>query len=642
MKRILIATILIILMSTIAAALPSSYDGRDLGHVSPVKDQGGCECCGAFATVAMLESAILANGGALYDLSEQQAKECAFESLMGLGGGCDGGTAEMAINVFTTTGAQKEVDSPYTPMHTEKCNYGDNPVIRITDWHVLSFEKPPSRDVIKQAIIDHGAVYSTINERCLPRNYDGKSTIWKTFGSGYGHAVIIVGWDDPRGYWIVKNSWGTEWGDEGYGYIRYDIGEIGAFASVISGYELYDSSAKTLNHDEAGWTYSYGIRPQYWNCGMEMCVFDQDRGDELQSIEFWTTAPSTVELKLYDSYRELTYNRGGGFGNLLYERKVVVPNAGYHSVDLPKIRHYAGDIVVTAEFTNDGGKYERYPLALDTKGPLSENTFISLSGRARSWWHPGVWNENGLKKHMGDATLRLRMSTWDKPSISEVKIETDRSTMIEIGESVHFVPFCYSDGRMISHHSPIEWKCSDQSVGQITPEGEFTAKKNGQATIYAVCNGRKSNSIQVTVADAPDPCKDVTCDDQCKGTTWLYNGHCVDGRCVYSFEKRSAKCGWVTPTPAPTITPKDCEPYKKAMDNHYASYKAIKRLENSASINYMKYFRLYISTSDAQKKAAYKAKYLWWKKTCEDHRDDADEEYQRYKAYERKYNECKG
>lgn len=59
MKRILIATVLIILMSSVVAALPSSYDCRDLGYVTDAKNQGSCECCGAFTTVAMLESTIL-------------------------------------------------------------------------------------------------------------------------------------------------------------------------------------------------------------------------------------------------------------------------------------------------------------------------------------------------------------------------------------------------------------------------------------------------------------------------------------------------------------------------------------------------------------------------------------------------------
>jgi len=145
MKRILIALILMLVMSSVAAAgLPPKYDCRDQGYVTPVKDQGGCACCNAFTTVAMLESAILADGGAKYDLSEENAKNCPFEAVSGTAGGCNGGNANMVINIFTQHGSLLERDDPYTQKYTGRCDYIDDPAIRVTDWYILSLAKVPS------------------------------------------------------------------------------------------------------------------------------------------------------------------------------------------------------------------------------------------------------------------------------------------------------------------------------------------------------------------------------------------------------------------------------------------------------------------------------------------------------------------
>jgi len=316
-SKLLIAAIVFLIVCSTASALPTSYDCRDLGYLTPVGDQEGCGCCNAFTTVAMLESAILANNGAKYDLSEEHAKNCVFDA------GRYGGNATMVINLFTIKGALREEDSPYKPIYTGKCNYMDDPVIRVTDWHVLSREEVASKKTIKDAIIKYGPVYTAVDEWCLPRAYAGLYVIRKQRDGWSGHSVLIVGWDDTKYCWIIKNSWGEEWGNKGYGYVHYNTGRIGSHSSVIAGYELFDPSVRTLYHDEAGWT---GISE---SCEWQMSIFEVNSvggwgsgGGRAGAIEFWANAP-THDVGLYIYYDYRYKNVCGGGGDLLYKKKKI-------------------------------------------------------------------------------------------------------------------------------------------------------------------------------------------------------------------------------------------------------------------------------------------------------------------------------
>lgn len=569
--KIIIITLLLLLMCSTVSALPSSYNADELGFVSPVKDQHSCDCCNAFAIVAALESKILSGGGALYDLSENQAKECTFEATMGTGGSCDGGTAVSVINLFTRDGAQREVDNPYIP-RDKRCNAAERSVIRVTDWEVLSFAEPASQSEIKRAIMDHGHVYTTINKNCLPSRYNGKAVIRRTTEDWSGHAVLIVGWDDRKATWIIKNSWGTGWGDEGFGLVGYGAARIGSFASVITGYEIYDSGTKTLSYDEAGWTDSYGYnggRHRNDRYSWEMCIFPNIGRSKFTDIEFWTTGPSTVDLYLYDSYNEQTF-WAPMYNAPLYEQEgIEIDHAGFHSIEMNRPITQYNQIVVVAKFTNGPGANERAPLALDTMGPVDPHTYVARAVYANyhsMWDNFGDWDDwDRRNTQSADATLRLREQTHDWSTPSKVVIESMKeSTFVKVGNGISFVTL---------NNGLIEWKNTNQAVGHISPTGEFTGTKNGVTTVYAIVNGRKSNSITITVSDLPDPCEGIVCTDHCEGTTWCYNSECVDGTCTYSISKNAIRCGY---NPCDGVV---CDDYRKGTtwfyDGHCVNGKCV-------------------------------------------------------------------
>lgn len=614
-----IASIILILMGGITSAgLPTSYDGRERGYMTPVGDQNGCECCNAFTTVAMLESAILANNGAKYDLSEEHAKNCVFDAVSGTSGGCNGGTAKMVINLFTKYGSLREADSKYRPVYTRRCNYVDDPVIRVTDWHILSEENVPQRNVIKNAVIKYGPVFTTVDRGCLPEKYDGKSVIRRTRDQWEGHSVLIVGWDDSRRCWIIKNSWGTGWGDKGYGYVAYSTGKIGAHSNVIAGYELFDPMVRTMYHDEAGWTYSHGIRPHYIDYGSEMCIFNIKSGGfwgrggaEVEAIEFWTTGSAEVTLRLLDGI-DTRYN-GAGYGQTLYQSdKLYFPTAGYHSVDIPVVMTQTGTVIVIAQFKNMPGDNQNYPLALDTKGLLSENTFIQIKDRLTYWRLPGTWDDQ--RKHIGDATLRLRVRDSDS-RVAKVSIKAEGSTTIQKGESVDLVATCYKDSGSGTYCGRVEWRCNDQSVGTISPDGVFTAKKNGKVRITAKVNGHTSNYVRINVADVVKPTPTPT----------------------------PTPTSTIVSTPEPTVIPTEttgCGYYKGERDRYYASYVTNRASYKEWRAEYRKNLKSYKKEKVPIIKQMYKQEFKQNKKYFKEYKQLYNADFRKYKYFKRQYGKC--
>jgi inhibitor of cysteine peptidase len=220
-----------------ASGLPSSFDWRSLNMLTPIRDQGGCGSCWAFGTTAVLESAILRSGGGSQDLSEQYLVSCNTS-----GYSCDGGWWAHSYHFNlkgaqqTVAGAVMESSFPYTQSNAS-CTQSYNHPYRISNWQYVDyFVDIPSVEQLKTAIYQHGPVSVGI---CVGNNfqYYAKGTILTTSDScGFykiNHAVALVGWDDAGQYWILRNSWGTDWGDNGYMRIKWGTSNVGFGATYI-------------------------------------------------------------------------------------------------------------------------------------------------------------------------------------------------------------------------------------------------------------------------------------------------------------------------------------------------------------------------------------------------------------------------
>lgn len=209
------------------AALPASLDWRTSGIVPAVRDQGGCGSCWAFGTVGIMESAIKKAGGSLTDLSEQFLVSCNKD-----GWNCaDGGWTAHKYHYNTLgksqtkVGAVLESEKPYTS-RDGTCRVALGHPYILASWKFItgSESKMPTVEQIKTAIYTYGPVTAGV---CADSGWDAYSggvynpTSNKCDGST-DHQIILVGWDDAESAWILRNSWGAGWGENGYMRIGWD------------------------------------------------------------------------------------------------------------------------------------------------------------------------------------------------------------------------------------------------------------------------------------------------------------------------------------------------------------------------------------------------------------------------------------
>ena len=185
--------------------------------VTPIKDQSSCGSCWAFSPVSVVESRIkiaLNNSNYNIDLSEQDLISCSDA------GDCYGGWDGSALEHMENEGIVKESCFQYSGEDEScdnRCDNWENELVKVLDYNLIS----ASSSDIKQAINDYGPV--TVYMAVFEDFYDYTEGVYTQQYGWYLdlHAVSIVGYNDNEGYWIVKNSWGTGWGEDGFFRIAY-------------------------------------------------------------------------------------------------------------------------------------------------------------------------------------------------------------------------------------------------------------------------------------------------------------------------------------------------------------------------------------------------------------------------------------
>ncbi len=207
--------------STFTGTTPSSLDWRNYNgynYVTPVRDQGNCGSCWAFATAAALESNVLiVNGISALNLAEQILLSCSGA------GSCNGGYIDGASNFIRDTGLPPESYYPYTAANGQCSSAAtgwQNATSEITSWHWVTTTSP-TVDAIKNDLNTYGPLVTTMVVYSDFFYYSGGVYQYTSGTKQGGHAILIVGYDDTGQYFIVKNSWGSGWGESGYFKIAY-------------------------------------------------------------------------------------------------------------------------------------------------------------------------------------------------------------------------------------------------------------------------------------------------------------------------------------------------------------------------------------------------------------------------------------
>ena len=346
--------------------LPSSYDLRTYNKVSPVKDQDPYGTCWTFATFGSMESGLLP--GSLWDLSEDN---------MALTSGFDydpyngGGNETMSAACLARGGPVSEADDPYGD-HVATPNLA--PRLRLLDMsYVCSDSADPKNDAADQAAIKNGlmslgALYTNMN--WATGAYTAATDAFYGGGSYYsqaneGHAVTIVGWDDTipainfanalygtppgPGAWLIKNSWGTGWGQQGYFWLSYYDYWAGRTAVFFQAGDV-GSWTGIYQYDPLGWVNMLGYSSSTPTTAWGANDFTATSSDQVMAVGFYALLAGT-------SYEVYTASIHNGARTLCASGTAVA--AGYHVVNLnPRLSVTAGQpFSVIVKLTTPGYDY---------------------------------------------------------------------------------------------------------------------------------------------------------------------------------------------------------------------------------------------------------------------------------------------
>ena len=387
------------------ANLPAKFDLRDWGWVTPVRNQGAMGACWTFGTMGALESALLRATGIAYDLSENNLQNNMVKfSKYGSQKIFEGGSEdEGLVYLLSWRGVIPTEYDTYDELGKISPAIATNESFHIQDARIIyaSFESN-NKDEIKKAILKYGAVSTSYahDDDCLnPKT----SAYYNEESITPDHQIIVVGWDDKypasnfletppgNGAWIIKNSWGTDFGDNGYMYISYYDESIflmiNSVAYIIENTENYTKNYQT----DLGGGFSFTVNEQttlkYQN------NYESIGNDLISGVgTYFAREDSKFTLEIYVN------------GQLKHQENGTKPFDGYHTIKLSKeIPISTGDNVSVVMIKN------AVPIIGESMQHFTKNTsFLTNNNKTE---------DLALKNQ----TASLKMYTKDLPRYSQSK-----------------------------------------------------------------------------------------------------------------------------------------------------------------------------------------------------------------------------
>jgi PKD repeat protein/C1A family cysteine protease len=436
-------------------SLPSSY----MTQVSAVKSQSNFGTCWAFTTYGSLESTLLVGGDTTaWDFSEKNlVNRAGFDAVSPYGVENTGGNQFMSTAYLVRwDGPVLESDDPY-PTGTWSASAGNYTVQK----HVQNVYfipgisgTPPDLTDIKNALMDYGAVYTSINTSAksgIPFTWNYNPAHYAYYNPNSAnltdHAVTIVGWDDNflagnftpaapgNGAFIVKNSWGTSWGNNGYFYVSYYDGKIGKSNAVFIAEPVAGHIYQYDDLGLVGWSgYYYGNGTPVETNWLAN-VFQSNGAEKVTDVSFYARYPG-MQYTIYIYTDPASGNPASGSPGTSQSGTLTWP--GYNTITLndPVSVSAGQQFSAVIRITNPAGSLHNYSI------PLCYASTYSLTSSAEG--EPGVGYTSGNGISWSDVTTAfddtttvcLKAFTVDDVALPSVKFHASSYTVNETSGTI--------------------------------------------------------------------------------------------------------------------------------------------------------------------------------------------------------------
>jgi len=314
-------------------SLPASYDLREKGRVSAIRNQGAYGTCWAFGALTAMESALLPEDFYLFSVDHMSMSNSFAMTQY------DGGEYTMGMAYLAAwQGPVNEKDDPYGDGKT------DDTLTAVK--HVQEMRVIPSKDIaaIKEAVFKYGGVQTSFYNS-LP-NVIASSPHYNSLTKSYcyigtqkpNHEVVIIGWDDNYskenfsvplegdGAFICQNSWGSSFGEQGIFYVSYYDTNIGTHNVVYTRIDDVNNYDNIYQSDLCGWVGKMGYEKESMYGAN---VFSARADEEVVAAAFYATAPDTE----YKIYAVSDFENEKSFQDRVLVAEGTVEDAGYYTID---------------------------------------------------------------------------------------------------------------------------------------------------------------------------------------------------------------------------------------------------------------------------------------------------------------------